>query len=103
MDLFSNELILGLMLYNILLQMLHGQVMSRDDFLASCDKNEAPKRLVDIFKKDQRGNDTVQMIIICNNFFRLIWFQFPEVELERARSKKSSVSALVMIAFYGSR
>jgi len=74
--------------------MLHGQVLSRHAFLGLCDKNKAPTEMIDIFKKDQRGNDAVQIIIICEGFFRLIWFQFPEVELEHARSKKPSVSAL---------
>jgi len=74
--------------------MMHGQVLSRDDFLGLCDKNNAPKVMVDTFRKDQRGNDTVQIIIICESFFRLIWFQFADVDLERARSRKSSASSL---------
>jgi hypothetical protein len=75
--------------------MMHGQVLSRDAFLELCGKNNAPKTLVDTFRNDQPGNNTVQMIIICESFFRLIWFQFPEAELERARSKKPSASSLV--------
>jgi len=73
--------------------MMHGQVLSRDAFLELCDKNEAPKAMVDTFKTDLRGNNCVQIVIICESFFRLIWFQFPEAELERARSKKPSVSS----------
>jgi hypothetical protein len=78
---------------------MHGQVLSREDFLELCDKNGAPKTMVDMVKKDQRRNDTVQIIIICESFFRLIWFQFPEAELERARAKKPSASALVTTNF----
>ena len=80
-------------------QMMHGQVLSRDAFLGLCGKNNAPKTLVDTFRNDQPGNNAVQIIIICESFFRLIWFQFPEAELERARSRKASASSLVGIIY----
>lgn len=77
--------------------MMHGQLLSRDDFLELCAKNEAPKDMIETFKKDQRGNSTVQIILICESFFRFIWFGFSEEELDRARQKKPLVSSLVRI------
>jgi len=50
--------------------------------------------MIETFKKDQRGNSTVQIILICESFFRFIWFGFSEEELDRARQKKPSVSSL---------
>lgn len=79
--------------------MMHGQVLSRGGFLELCAKNNAPKDMVEIFKKDQRGNDlnTVQMILICESIFRIIWLGFSDEDLDRARLRKPTVSSLVKI------
>jgi len=74
--------------------MMHGQVLSRAAFLELCDKNEAPKDMIEAFKKDQRGDNTVQIILICKSIFRFIWLGFTEEELQRARQKKPTVSTL---------
>ena len=75
--------------------MVNGQVISRNAFLELCAKNKAPEDMIEIFKKDQRENNTVLIILICEGIFRLIWLGFTEEELERARQRKPTVSSLV--------
>lgn len=78
-------------------QMMHGQLISRENFLKLCDKNDAPKAMVDIFQNDQRGNDTLQIILICEGFFRLVWFGYSALELSHARVRKPDASRLVIM------
>lgn len=56
--------------------MIGGEVLARGDFLKLCEKNKAPGKMVQTFKDGSRGNDTAQVILICEGFFRFIWFGY---------------------------
>lgn len=71
------------------------ELITREGFLMLCKKNKPPQALVEQFKADIRGNDTLQIILVCEFFYKLIWFGYGENELERARSRKPEASKLV--------
>lgn len=71
------------------------QLVSREEFLELCKKNKPPHALVEQFKNDVRGNNTLQIILVCEFFYKLIWFGYSDLELDRARARKPEASKLV--------
>ncbi|KAF7978956.1 hypothetical protein HWV62_44187 [Athelia sp. TMB] len=76
--------------------MMGGQVLTREAFIALCKKNKGPAKLIETFQNDQRGDNTVVIVLICESFFRQIWFGYTDREMENARARNKDVSELIL-------
>ena len=72
-------------------------MLTREAFIALCKKNKGPEKLIETFQNDQRGDNTVVIVLICESFFRQIWFGYTDREMENARARNKNVSKLVIL------
>ncbi|OCH91448.1 hypothetical protein OBBRIDRAFT_886968 [Obba rivulosa] len=55
-------------------RMLHGEVMSRDDFVEVLRKEDCTQDEIDDWRNDDRGDHTVHIAIKFGTFMRFLWF-----------------------------
>ncbi|KAG6920258.1 hypothetical protein DXG01_005027 [Tephrocybe rancida] len=57
-----------------LLQMIAGQIMTREKVLSIITEMECLARAINNYKEDLRGNNTVQTLIIAEGLVKFLWF-----------------------------
>lgn len=65
--------------------MLDGGIMDRKD-LGEAGQIGLPQGNIDALEKDNRGNNSLQVCLMCDHHIRVLWGQLPEEHLESTRS-----------------
>lgn len=76
-------------------QLMGAELISRPDFLKLCKINKPPPALIEQFKADIRGHNSLQIILICDFFYKLIWFGYEDAQLAACRARKPEASKMV--------